>query len=96
MLAAFAANLTGITLPFSFVAPLATSTNFSVPSSSSGVTSIRIQNTTLTANLNLTNVQFNETGKVPNALIPEPSTLVLGSLAMVGLLGLVAKRKVAR
>lgn len=96
MLAAFGANLTGITLPFQFVAPLSTSTNFSVGSSSSGVTSIRIQNTTLTANLNLTNVQFNETGQVANALIPEPSTLVLGSLAMVGLLGMVARRKVAR
>jgi hypothetical protein len=92
MLAAFGANLTGLTLPFQFVAPLSTNTTFSVGSSSSGVTSIKIQNTTLVANLNLSNISFNESGKVPNALVPEPNTLALASLAFVGLLTMTSKR----
>jgi hypothetical protein len=94
LLADFAANLSSLpAIPFQFVAPLATSANFSVGNTSSGVTSIKIQNTTLTANLMLSNLAFNLSGQTPNVLIPEPSSLVLGSLALVGLVGMAYRRK---
>ncbi|HEY2841013.1 MAG TPA: hypothetical protein VGJ26_17800 [Pirellulales bacterium] len=94
MMASFGADLSSLpALPFAFIAPLSTNTSFSVGSSSSGVTSIRIQNSTLIANLNLSNVIFNETGKVANALIPEPSSLLLGGMSLVGFIGLIARHR---
>jgi hypothetical protein len=95
LLADFAANLGSLQIPFQFVAPLATSENFSVGSSSSGVTSIKIQNTTLTANIMLSNLAFNLSGTVPNVLAPEPSSMVLGTFAVVGLVGFALKRRKA-
>ncbi|HVU87056.1 MAG TPA: hypothetical protein VHD36_07030 [Pirellulales bacterium] len=96
MLVDLQSNLSALPpIPFQFVAPLATSESFSVGSSSSGVTSINIQNTTLTANLMLSNLAFNLSGQVPSALIPEPSSVALGSLALVGFIGMVYRRKKA-
>jgi hypothetical protein len=97
MLADFSQNLGSLQIPFSFVAPLATSQTFSVGSSSSGVTSINIQNTTLTANIVLSNLQYHMNGTVNGVLIPEPSSLVLGGIGFAGLLGLaIRRRKAAR
>ena len=89
----FNASLGNMVIPFSFMAPLTTSENFSVAGNASGVTSINIQNTNLVANLNLSGVAFEMNGTVPNALIPEPSTLVLGGIGLFGLVGLAVKRR---
>jgi hypothetical protein len=93
MLADFQAALGSTQIPFSFVAPLNTSENFTVGSSSSGVTSIKIQNTTLTANLVLSNLSYNLSGQAPGALAPEPSSLALGGLALAGFVGFALRRR---
>ena len=63
MLADLAANLGTLQIPFQFVAPLSTNETYNVSGSSSGVTSINIQNTTLTANLILSNLSYEQSGQ---------------------------------
>jgi PEP-CTERM motif len=93
MLADFQAALGSAAFSFPFTAALATNENFSVASGSSGVTSINIQNTTLTANLMLSNLSYNLSGQAPSALAPEPSSLALGGLALVGFAGFAMRRR---
>ena len=93
MLADFNASLSGLSISFPFSTSLNTSENFSVGSGSSGVTSIKIQNTTLNANVVLSSLSYNLSGIAPSVLVPEPSTLALGSLALLGLVGFAARRR---
>ncbi len=48
------------------------------------VTSINIQNTTLTANLILSNLSYNLSGTVPGVVVPEPGTFAHGRTGSAG------------
>jgi len=93
MLADFAASLGSLSIPFTFVAPLDVDANYSVGNTSSGLTSIHVHNTTLTANLSLSNLAYDLSGKANAALIPEPGSVVLGGMALLGFLGLALRRR---
>lgn len=93
LLADFNAALGNMQIPFAFSAALNTNQNFSVGGSSSGVTSIKIQNTTLVANLVLSGLSFDLSGQAPNVLVPEPSTFTLIGVALVGFVAVLARRK---
>jgi len=95
MLADFAANLGSEVIPFSFVAPLNVDATYSVGNTSSGLTAIHVHNTTLTANLNLSNLAFDLSGQAASVLVPEPGSVVLGGMALVGFVGLAFRRRQA-
>ena len=93
MLADFAANLGSLSIPFTFVAPLNVDATYSVGNTSSGLTAIHVHNTTLTANLSLSNLAYDLSGNTNAALIPEPGSVVLGSMALLGFVGLALRRR---
>ena len=73
-------------IPFQLVEALSFSTHYSI-GNTTGVSAVTIAGTTLTANLNLTNLGYNLDGSVTNALIPEPSSVILLGLGALGLGG---------
>jgi hypothetical protein len=96
MLAAFTAalgSIPNVSLPVTI--PINVNETNSIGSTSSGFTTLVITGSSLQANLNLSGVSYNLSGVVPNALIPEPSSLVLCGLALVGFAGYALKRRKA-
>ncbi len=73
---------TGIPVPLSL--PISVNQSNSVSGGSSGFTSLAIAGS-IDATLTLSNIGYNLDGQVNQVLVPEPGTLALGSLAMVGL-----------
>ncbi len=96
MLADFAVALSNVSLPFTFTAPLNVSYTGSLGTTQSGITSLTIGSfngnpSLLTAHLALSNLSYDLSGKSAATLVPEPSALVLGSMAIVALAVLVAR-----
>lgn len=91
MLANFADSLDPITVPFS----LPIQVNQSAPNPPSGQSRLIALNVNanLSANLVLSNVSYDVSGTVPQVLVPEPSTLAMSSLVMVGLVVLGVRRR---
>ncbi len=83
MLANFQAILQG-SIPVPLNLPIAVNQSASIPNGQSGFSSLVI-NGDIAATLTLSNIGYNVNGTVPQVLVPEPSTLAMGSLAMLAL-----------
>ena len=86
MLANFAAALP-FTIPVPLNLPIAVNQTATIPNGQSGFSSLQI-NGNIAATLNLSNIGYNVSGTVPNVLVPEPGSLTLASLGVIGLVGL--------
>jgi len=83
MLANFAASLpVGIPIPATI--PIAVNISQSIPNGQSGFSSLNIDGT-MTANLVLGSPSYNLSGTVPQVLVPEPGSIALGAMGLVGL-----------
>ena len=91
MLANFAAALP-FTIPVPLNLPIAVNQTATVPNGQSGFSSLQI-NGNIAATLNLSNIGYNVSGTVPNVLVPEPGSLTLASLGVIGLVGLARRRR---
>lgn len=81
MLANFQALLAGnIDVPLQL--PLAVAINQSIPSGQSGFSVLNVAGD-IDATLSLSNVGYNLNGTVPQVLVPEPSTLAMGTFAVM-------------
>ena len=93
-----AANLTGLTATFPFNIPTTgnqlVSFSASVGNGSSGLTSMTALGT-ITSNLTLSNPNYSFSGSTPLALVPEPSSFVLGAFGLVGMGFCVRRRRAA-
>ena len=93
-----AANLTGLTVPFSFNVPTTGNqlVNFSqsLGNTASGITQLTVLGT-IASTLTLNNPSYSFSGTTPNALVPEPSSFALASLGLAGLAYCARRRKAA-
>jgi hypothetical protein len=90
MLANFQAMLPSIPVPLNL--PIAVNQSASIPNGQSGFSSLVI-NGNIAATLTLGNPSYNVSGTVDQVLVPEPSTLAMSSLAMLGLTVLGLRRR---
>jgi hypothetical protein len=92
MLTNFAAVLGGVSFPVSL--PLALNYSATIPNGQSGLSSLVISpGSVLNATFNLTNVSYNLNGSVTDALVPEPNSLMLAALGVLGLFVLISVRR---